>query len=479
MPSFTSGEYVPPGVYIEEETSALVSVVGTRPTVVAIVGPSVGYRVNTEAVVLTGTTPVSLAKVGINGPTSTVGGFQVAAADGTLYTNTTDFVVADGGGGLTTIARPSSGSAIGTGSTVYVTYRYADDDYHAPLYAQDYDDVREAFGDAVNLATGEITSPLSLAAKVAFENGAGRLVLVATEDTADAATRDGLSDALDKLGALNDVNIVVPLPVGLTADTGSAGDVENVANDLRLHVETQSGMSQFRMGIIGFETSVTRAPESMVATFRSPRVVMAWPNRLSYYNGPTNSMIEVGGYYLAAAYAGRLASQAVQMPLTKKPIRGFAGMPASMVSSMNVANKNTWSAAGIAVTEIGRDGAMTVRHGTTTQRDSIDHREISVVRAKDSLVDLLQTTMDRSGLIGSPITDETMGLVKSVVTGVLETAVNLGTVFSYANVKVRQQPGDPSIIEVKFQYQPAYPINYILVVFSVNTITGETDLIAA
>lgn len=468
MPSFTSGEYIPPGVYVEEETTPLVTVQTIAPTVVAIVGPSVGYRTFTEGVTLSGTTALSLTKQGI----ITGSGLQVAAADGTLYATGTDFDLVQTGTAptnTTTIARDGAGG-IDDGETVYVTYRYTDEDYTAPLRVSDYDDVKEAYGEPLDLITGAIISPLSLAAKAAFENGANTLVLVATTDAAaTATTRTTLAAALGKLEAIYDVNVVVPLAVGLTADA----EAEGVGNDLKNHVESLANDNVFRVGVIGFDTGITAAPEGLAAAFASSRVVLAWPNKMSYYNGYTNSLVTVGGQYLAAAMAGRLAIQAVQEPLTKKQIRGFAGFPASTAANMTNANKNTWSAGGVAVVEIVRDGRLLIRHGTTTQRDTINTRELSLVRAKDAMVSLIYDTAESSGLIGSAINDETPIRVKGMVSSVLETATRFGIIIGYNSLKVRRTSVDPSVIEVKFQYRPAYPLNYILIAFSINTVTGE------
>jgi len=479
-PDFT--QYQPPGVYVEEEVTPLVSVVGVSPTVVGIVGPSLGYRVHTQAVTLTGTTAVSLAKLGIN-PTT---GLSVAAADGTVYA-ASEYALVPGAGADTDIATTADNtltlaraadSDIDDGETVYVTYRYTDATFHSPLRATDFDDVKDAFGEPLNLTTGEVTSPLSLAAKIAFENGAGQVVLVATDDAAaTTTTRANLAEGMAKLESITDVNVVVPLTVGLTGTVGSAGDTENVANDLKTHVEGQSALNNLRIGIIGYERDVTRAPETIAAAARSSRVMLAWPNRLSYYNGATNTMIEVAGYYLAAAMAGRMASLPVQTPLTRKQIRGFAGLPASMAQAMTATAKNTWSSSGVAVTEVARDGRLVIRHGTTTRTDTIMVREMSLVRAKDALINLIQETVDRSEMVGSPIDNLTPLRVKGVVQGCLETSLNTGIIIAYNNLKVRQLPADPSVIEVKFQYQPAYPLNYIVVSFSINTTTGETNVI--
>ena len=47
MPDFVN-QYLPPGVYVEEETTSLVNVVGSAPASPGIYGPAVGYRTYTE-----------------------------------------------------------------------------------------------------------------------------------------------------------------------------------------------------------------------------------------------------------------------------------------------------------------------------------------------------------------------------------------------------------------------------------------------
>ena len=470
--------YQPPGVYVEEEVAPSVSVVGVTPSVVAIVGPGIGYRTFTEALTLTGTVAQSLAQKGIN--TSTV---SVTAPDGTAYPLSAYSLTVNAGvdGNIatttdngTTIAR--NGSGIPDGTVVYVSYRYTDSTYAQPTRLTDYDDIVDAFGSALDLATNTITSPLSFAAKVCRENGARDIVLVPTPTTGVAVTRAELNAAYAKLESVFDVDIVVPLPVGITGTTATPGDTALVGQDLKTYVETSSNVNGlFKTGFLGLESTVTVDPATTVASFKSKRVVFAGvPQKLSYYNGATNSTFDVSSYYLAAALAGIAAANPSQIPLTKKVVRGFSGVPAATAAGLTITAKNKWSEAGVLVCEIARSGALVVRHGTTTDRTNTQTRELSLVRAKDDLVNLIQDTFESAGLIGGFIDGETGLRIQGVVTGVLESAVRYDLIVGYGGVKVRQRPGDPQVIEVKFQYQPAYPLNYIVVSFSINTATGET-----
>lgn len=472
--------YRPPGAYIQEDPTPLVSVVGVTPTVVALVGPAVGYRTNTEALTLTGTDAVLLSHLGID-PTN---GFVVADEFGNAY-DAADYVTNVGAGAdgnvvttvdnTLTVAR-SATSVIPDGGVVYVTYRYTDADYHAAYDIDDFDDVKIAYGDPFNPDTGAITSPLSLAAKIALENGARKLVMVATTGTALTATRAELAAAYDKLKTRWDVNVIVPITSGITGQPGQTGDTDGVANDLKNAILTATQEAVYRTAVLGFDPGVTVDPAALAAGVNSERVMLAYPWRLNYFNGLRNQTIEVGGEYLAAAYAGLLAALPVQTPLTRKFPKGFAGFPTAQQDRMTTSFKNSLSDGGVAVSEVDRQNRLVVRHGVSTRRDTIYTREFSLVRAKDALVNLIKDTIDRSDLIGTTIDLDTPMRIKGVMAGCLEAAVNYDVIVAYTDLKVRQQSVDPSVIDVKFQYIPAYPLNYILVTFSVNVATGADTL---
>ena len=465
--------YVVPGVYVQEQTTPLVPLLGVAPAVVGLVGPSVGYRTATETVTLTGTNAVQLTHLGID--TDSV---VVTANDGTLYADTTDYALTVAGGAdedtqtttdnTTSIARPASGSTITSGASVVVSYHYTDADYAAVHRVEDFDDVKELFGEPLSLTANTITSPLSLAAQIAFANGATELVLATTSGTASTTTQNELATALEALETVEDIGLVVPLPVGV-----ENASVTAVANDLRAHCVTMSGQGLYRVGLIGFDTVVTTAPNTIAAGIGSERVVLAWPTKLSYYNGFTGTTLTVGGQYLAAAYAGILAAGRVQDPLTRKRVRGFAGIDPSV--SATKATRNTYSDNGVAVAETDRQGRLVVRHGVTTLRTSISTRELSLVRAKDQLIRMLADGIEDSEMIGVPITADTPLEVKGVAAGLLESAKAAGVIVDYADLKARQRSLDPTIIEIRFSYKPAFPLNYVVVVFSINVSTGEVE----
>lgn len=476
--------YNPPGIYVQDDSTPFVAIVGSGgPQVVAIVGPTVGYRVHSEMITLTGTTNVLLSQTGIDNAS-----VSVRSTGGEIFTAVTDYVLTVGGGedadaltlpdNVLQIKRAASGSAIDSGQNVFVSYHYTDPEYFNPVQYDNFEDIKDAYGDPINNSTSAIVSPLTLAAIIAFQNGARRVLAVPIEGDATATTREDIQAGLTTLES-HPVDLVVVLPVGVTGDV-DPGDTVLIAEDLAAHCEAMSntGENLFRTGIIGFETSVTTAPSAIATAVNDQRLMVAWPNSMMYYNGFVNQTVNIGGYYLAAAYGGIFTSLNVREGITKKSVRGFTGIPLSVLNTMSRATKDAYSSAGVAVTERTRDGRLVVRHGTTTDTSSINTREMSLVRSRDALVSMLYETFDRGQLIGTPIDADTPARIKGVATGVLEQAKLDGTIVDYSGVAVRQRSIDPTVVEIKFQYQPAYPLNYIVVVFSINLNTGSLDLFA-
>ena len=465
-------QYQPPGVYIEQIASPLVGVSGIAPDVVAIVGPALGYKTVTESYALTGTTPITLAHYGANATSVTV-----QSQSGQTYQNT-DFAATVINGATTAqnqvqVAR-TSGSNIPSGSVVYITYQYTDANYFLPATYTDYPTLKKDWGEPLNLVTNAITSPISLAAMLAFTNGAQQVVVCPTTDTTNA-TRTGLSTAYNNMAANEDIDIVVPLPVGISGSPGNPGDSINVGLDLASFLTQQAQQGIFSVGMLGYDLACTVGPDTIAGGVGSYRVQEHWPNSLNFYNGANNQTFQVSGYYLAAAWAGVLASLQRQVPLTKKYVSGFSGIPNSVFATMTAAYKNQLSKAGVAVTEVVNGGGLQMRHSVTTNTAAVTSRELSIIRAGDGMVEVIQNTLTNSGLIGSAFGPNTLQNIKSLMQGSLESLVNSGMIVGYNSLGVQQQGTTPVVVLVQFQYQPAYPLNYILVQYQIDTSTGSVS----
>jgi hypothetical protein len=490
IPDFT--RYLPPDVYVDSDAIPTVAPQGVDPTVVALIGQGVGYHIYTETVSFATASSIVLAKKGIN-PASIVASGRitdpVAPGQTVAYTfaadvpgTTADYsTTVNSSAGLdasvVTLVRTTTGKIEVANPEVTVTYRYTDADYHALHAFDDYDGLTEVYGQALEPTTGAIQSPLSLAAQIAMQNGANQIYTIALSGV--GTLQQQFIDAYGLLAGNYEANVVVPLLTGVTDDAAVAGILQAV----KALVENDARDGFLRMAIVGFDKAYDPTPTELAAVASqtsSSRVVIAWPNRLNVYNGVLNQTIEVDGYYLAASYAGMLAARSHEIPLTHKFPGSFIGLPNTVKQALTKQVKNQLSSSGVCVTEVNRNGRMMIRHGLTSDfSGGVLTREISLVRAQDALYNLVEDTLKGSNMIGLPIMADTGLRVKGIAQGALEQAKLRGLIVDYNNLKVRQQSppsGDPTIIEVKFAYKPSWPLNYILVSFTVDTNTGDSTL---
>jgi hypothetical protein len=466
--------YQPPGIYINEQPEPmpnLPSVVALPPARIALVGPSRGYQNNTETVQIS-TTPTPLSKRGIEDA-----GLTVTALDGTVYALTTDYLVVQTGApsteAVTTISR-QAGGLITADSVVYVSYQFTDSSYYEPFQSTDWDEIQTRYGQAINPTTGAVGSALSLAARIAIEQGALDLVLVPTlgSATPSTVTADQLDAGLTKLLSRDDVGVVVSLPVGISGTDIAAGETKDVADDLKKHVQTATSGGQYRIGILGYDTMVTRSADQAALAINYERIMLAYPYAMNWYNGLTNTTMEIGGPYLAAAYAGMMSSYAVQIPLTRKLVRSFSSIPSRVRGAMTMAYRNNLSSNGVAVTEQTSDGRLVIRHALSTNPSTVLSREISIIRSKDALLRLIYLSIDTSQIVGTAADDESPERLKGIVEGALNQADQANVIIGWSNLSVRRSAIDLTRMEVRFAYEPAFPLNQITVSFSISTTTG-------
>jgi len=129
---------------------------------------------------------------------------------------------------------------------------------------------------------------------------------------------------------------------------------------------------------------------------------------------------------------------------------------------------------GCVVTQNWR-GQLICRHGLTTDTTGINRSEISMVRQTDTLMVAVQLGLQDTGLIGSPITADTVATVQAAVTGILEQSIANQVIVDFTNLIVQQQvypSGNPTVIAVSFQYLPAWPLNYITVTMAIDLSNG-------
>jgi hypothetical protein len=412
-------------------------------------------------------TPIVLSAQGANlanitvGPSGTTGRniYRAPVVSGvtgqftlvaTIANNTATTITGETAAATTVL--PKTG--IQSGETVLVSYDYVDQFYFEPTLFSDYDDIVAKYGPPFD-ADGNISSKLSFAARLAFQNGASEIVLLASKTSADT----DIASALSKLESDESIQMIGVVTSGTS-----------VHASLSAHIAAMGARGNYRMGVVGRDStgstlSATQLRSSQL--YNNEGLMMVSPASFKLINPITGREMLVGGHYMAAAVVGMFAARDVHIPLTRKTVAGFSGLGEKRTATEMALD----SAAGLMVIE-EKNGVLRVRHGVTTATGNVNTREASVVRAKYDMALRLRATLD--GIIGIVAPVQTApSIVSSLVMGVLGQCVSEGTISRYLNVKARLLPSDLTTVEVKFEYTPAYPINNISIIFTINTQTGE------
>lgn len=366
-----------------------------------------------------------------------------------------------------------TGAGIQEGDVVQISYRYTGvdrqrgvGDYFDVYAYYDYDDVRDHYGEPFD-ASGNIQSEVTLAAKFAFTNGASSVLTCAVDTEAHASLSQCYQDALDKFRDEDQIAVIVP-------GTGSSYIYQMVKD----HVNAQSNNRYERRAVLGIDGSGgsvdTSARQDYAMGMSDRRIAMVSPSRFGYYAPELNKEIILGGQFMAAAVAGKSVSQVAAMPLTRKIITGFTG-PAENPSQRE-GEKNLETQNGLMVVEKTRRNQIQVRHGVTTDPTDLLSREWSIIGQQDVMVYRIRDFLDADGLVGMPIYDTTLIQVKASAESALVSLVRDGIIVGYQNLKVRQIATLPDVVEVRYEWKPAYPLNYIVVRYSVAVMTGDVTV---
>ena len=458
--SILQGRYSTPGVYTETIPGPVIgSNLGTT-SVLGLVGTSRG-RLNTAedlAVPEVGTASAPLSIKAIEPSTIVV----QDATTGRNFELTKDYTVTQNEDGYTTIT-PAAEGELPVGGYVRVGYEYTIDSYYDPRYFYDADDLQEFYGPAFK-ADGTVASELSLAGQIAFVNGA-TVVLTAAVKT--PANPQAYADALDRLTAYQEVDIVA-------LANGNA----SLHTFVRAHVNKASSQGSERRAIVGFDGTTgarVESPERRSAAqyMSDARIAMVSPDRVLYNNPTTGQPVLLGGHYLAVAVAALATTLGPAMPLTRKQVDGFYGL-----QDMSPAQEKDLEAqAGLMVMEPVRSSGIRIRHGITTKTGAITTREWSIVGQQDTLAKTIRQSLDNDGLIGGIIDDLTLANVKGSVDAALQLLKQNNALNDYGDIKVRQVPATPDVVEVRFTWKPSVPLNYIAVRYAITLDTGETTTI--
>lgn len=337
------------------------------------------------------------------------------------------------------------------GKVYSANYEYAKSsslDYK-PTFFFSMDQVTAAYGDVTT------TNTLSLGAEILFQHGASAVCLVQI-DPADGPLVQQHRKGIDKLDAVSGINFIVPL-----------NPDPSLYSYLSSHVNNSSSITERkeRMGVVGLGGSPTTAQITGYATgLNSKRMVLVYPPSATRFVGTNTTVSTLDGSFLACALAGLATNQAfdVATPLTRKEIIGFESIP----DTLTRAEKNLIASNGVLLIEtVG--GIARVRQQLTTDPSTRANSEITIVEIVDFTASSMRQLLEAI-FIGQKILLDTPAQVRSIITAVLQNLVQAEIITAFQTVQASVNISDPTQIDVSFQISPVYPLNFILITFSLS-----------
>ena len=472
--------YKNPGVYVSQVNVPSVSLVNSE----ALNTCFIGYTTNvpsgqyTDRFVLTSTSGVQTGYTFSYTPQPSGNLYVYNNVTGSGLVQGTDYILVTSGSTITGLTITSGGGTnLGYGNQVQVQYWYNTFTPNTLYTFYDLSVVQQVFGPAFdnNSATPSVFSPITLAASLAFANGAQIVSAIGISSGAESDFLAAITSA-SGVNSRPDIDVIVPL-CGVTS-TGP------LATGLRNYLAIKATNGIYQRSFVSVDSSVTNSTLTstvggLVPVLNSTRITLTAPQTVllnaggSSVTGQANNYVTASGYYISAALAGLFAGQTdVYVPITQKTVYGLAGIP----NQISPNDSTTVQGLGGTIVRQRADGTIYVRHGLTTNLSNWLTQEISVNAIGDRLANNLQDSLVNANVIGSPIIPNTIANVNSVVLGTLTRAVQNNLIQSFQGLNLTLPPSNPTAINISFQYSPTFPLNYINVTMSVNTQSGNINV---
>lgn len=345
---------------------------------------------------------------------------------------------------------------LGESYTVTYTYKVGADQY-TPKFITSYSQLEAYYGSDVQV-DGSINN-IFLAAKIMLEAGASNFYMLQVEpNESKQVTATQYQKALDEHAMfLEDVWRIIPVDLG--------NDINSV---IRGHVKTCSSYEERkeRCAIITHERAhelrTAAEVESTVGGYADSisdeRVTVVYPGSATktLSDEVTRSLT---GQFVAAAFAGMEAS----LPIYRSKTRATTSVFETLLGvQLTRAEKNRIAEKGVLLFEQpnGPDTDIVCRHQVTTNMDSAEYRENSILACKDYTAKYLRKVLDT--YIGKyNVTADTITKVKGSIEAIFASIVADQILIEGALSSIAQDENNPDTLIVEVTIKVPYPCNYI------------------
>lgn len=381
-----------------------------------------------------------------NIPHNALGGVELTVA------NTLD--VAEGDSAVvSTFERGGNEPAIG--DIYYVSYQYTKDDFDTSLFTR---------LSAVEDNYGEISpdNPVSLAASLAYINGAQLIGITQVQRASDGAqaTLTDYRDAVDELEGF--------LPGQIQPDiiTLLRGDSLDLYQYLKRSCVRQSSIRfrAERTAVLGVSGGTSpRDVQDWAQALGETRVRLVYPDVATL--SITNELSEtttylVDGTQIAAAMVGSVVSPNLDVatPWTGRSLVGFN----QLGRRLDAVIANETAIRGVTVLT-DRPPFLRVRQGFTTDMSNILTRLPTITLIADEVQRQSRAVLEN--FIGVKFIPGILSQVEGRLSMLLKSLVAAQIISNYTGVEANPADDDPTVAEVEAFYSPIFPLLYIVLTF--------------
>lgn len=341
------------------------------------------------------------------------------------------------------------------GDFYYVSYRYLKQDYTTRLFQQ-LKTIEANFGRT------STENRVTLGAYLAILNGAILVGIsqVQKQPNTNQASAASFNSAIAALAKPLPGNILPDIVVPLATDSSVYAFLTN-------HCEIQSSIRNQaeRMGMIGFASGTTpTSAQSVARSLGSNRIVAYYPDSavitLTDEIGQSFEEI-VDGTFFAAAASGAVVSPSIDVatPYSRRRIVGFTRIP----RVLDPVEANQTAVAGVTLLDdLGT--LIRIRHGLTTQMDSILTRLPTVTQISDFVQQQSRATLD--AFVGTKFLSSRTTEVEVSMTSLLKQLLQAEIIGAFTGVAAEVDANDPTILRFGAFYQPIFPLLYLVLTFN-------------
>lgn len=358
------------------------------------------------------------------------------------------------------------------GATYYVSYKYrkATEDYDPQIFF-DYDDIVAEYGNYDVTASSVVINSLSLGAEIAFQQGVSTLICVQAKNDSDYEMKLAIDKLQRTLPGVSNVNTVIPLTE--SPDVGAyAMKHVDIMSSYEHGKERMLYLGAYRNQAITKNPTALDRSIGMVETAKSynnERVVFVTPGEIvrevkDLRTGRVNDRVLPAVYAAIAVASLGLVNDPAE-PITNKTIGGFKYLTKMMMES----EKNLLAEAGCLVLD-QRGSIIKVRHGITTSPTDVNSTEITLIQIKDYVIEAVRTACGNL-YVGQKNLPSILADVQYTITSILNQFISQQILIGFSGLSVKRSKDDPRQIDVKFEIEAVYPLNYINISFGFSAVS--------